>query len=171
MNFWYVQAINGISYGMLLFLLAAGLSLIFGLMRIVNMSHGSYYILGAYVGLTVIRYSGSFLLAILAAAITIAALGALMQRFILRRLYENHLGQVLVTFGIVFIIADISLLIWGGYPQNIPPPPPFQGATTIGGITFPTYRLLVIGVGAYRGVSALVVPGTDQDGCRSTGCR
>jgi branched-chain amino acid transport system permease protein len=147
MNFWYIQAINGVSYGMLLFLLAAGLSLIFGLMGIINMSHGSYYMLGAYLGITVARYSGSFLLAILAAAITIAALGVLMQRLILRRLYGNHLGQVLVTFGIVFMIADISLLIWGGYPQNIPPPSPFQGATTIGEITFPTYRLLVIGVG------------------------
>lgn len=147
MNFWYIQAINGISYGMLLFLLAAGLSLIFGLMRIVNMSHGSCYMFGAYVGITVGRYSGSFLLAILAAAITVAALGVLMQGLILQRLYENHLGQVLVTFGIVFIIADISLFIWGGYPQNIPPPPPFQGAMIIGGITFPTYRLLVIGVG------------------------
>lgn len=111
------------------------------------MTHGSYYMLGVYVGISVTRYSGNFILAILAAAITIGALGLLMQRFVLHRLRENHLGQVLVTFGFVFMIADISLLIWGRYAQNIPAPPLFQGATTIGKITFPTYRLLVIGVG------------------------
>jgi branched-chain amino acid transport system permease protein len=147
MNFWLVQAINSISYGMLLFMLAAGFSLIFGLMNIINLAHGSYYMLGAYIGLTLCWYSGNFLLAVVGAAIAVAMLGVLMQRFVLRRLYGNHLGQVLLTFGFVFIIADISLLIWGGYPKNIPAPAFSHGSTTIGGITFPTYRLLVIGVG------------------------
>ncbi len=147
MSFWLVQAINGISYGMLLFLLAAGLSLVFGLMDIINLAHGSYYMLGAYIGITLYRYSKSFVLALIGAAIALATLGALMQRFILRRLYGNHLGQVLLTFGFVFIIADISLLVWGGYAQNMPATSLFKGATTLGGVTFPTYRLLVIGVG------------------------
>jgi branched-chain amino acid transport system permease protein len=147
MNFWLVQAINGISYGMLLFLLAAGLSLVFGLMNIINLAHGSYYMLGTYIGITVYRYSQNFFLAVVGAAIGLAIVGVLMQRFILRRLYGNHLGQVLLTFGFVFIIADISLLVWGGYAQNMPPPSFFKGATTTGGVTFPTYRLLVIGVG------------------------
>ena len=147
MNFWLVQAINGISYGMLLFLLAAGLSLVFGLMNIINLAHGSYYMLGTYIGITVYRYSQNFFLAVVGAAIGLAIVGVLMQRFILRRLYGNHLGQVLLTFGFVFIIADISLLVWGGYAQNMPAPSFFKGATTMGGVTFPTYRLLVIGVG------------------------
>jgi branched-chain amino acid transport system permease protein len=132
---------------MLLFLLAAGLSLVFGLMNIINLAHGSYYMLGAYIGITVYRYSKNFVLAVVGAAIALAILGMLMQRFILRRLYGNHLGQVLLTFGFLFIIADISLLVWGGYAQNMPPLSLFKGGTTIGGITFPTYRLLVIGVG------------------------
>ena len=147
MSIWYVQAINGLSYGMLLFLLAAGLSLMFGLMNIVNLAHGSYYMLGAYVGISVGRSSGSFLLAIVSAAASVLVLGMLMQRYVLRRLHENHLGQVLLTFGFVFMIADVSLLFWGGYPLNLPTPPLFQGATSMGTITFPTYRLLVIGVG------------------------
>ncbi len=147
MNFWLVQAINGISYGMLLFLLAAGFSLVFGLMNIINLAHGSYYMLGVYIGITVYRCFGSFVLAVIGAAIAVAILGVLMQRFIFTRLRGNHLGQVLLTFGFVFIIADMSLTAWGGYAQNIPAPQLFQGATTIGEITFPTYRLLVIGVG------------------------
>ena len=147
MNFWLVQAINGISYGMLLFLVAAGLSLVFGLMNIINLAHGSYYMLGTYIGITVYRHSKNFVLAVIGAAIALAILGMLMERFILRRLYGNHLGQVLLTFGFLFIIADISLLVWGGYAQNMPPISLLSGATTIGGITFPTYRLLVIGVG------------------------
>jgi len=146
-NFWYVQAINGISYGMLLFLLAAGFSLVFGLMNITNLAHGSYYMLGAYLGVTVTRFVDSFILAVVVAGIVVAVLGVLMQRFVLNRLYQNPLGEVLLTFGFVFIIADISLVAWGGSPLNIPPPPAFRGATTIGGIIFPTYRLLVIGVG------------------------
>lgn len=147
MNFWYVQAINGISFAMLLFLMAAGFSLIFGLMNIVNLAQGSYYMLGVYVGLTIHRLSGNFVLAAIAGAIAVAIVGILMQRFVLRQLYDNHLAQVLLTFGFVFIFADLSLIAWGGFPQNISPPPPFQGATTIGSITFPTYRLLVIAMG------------------------
>jgi branched-chain amino acid transport system permease protein len=147
MNFWVVQTINSISYGMLLFLLAAGFSLIFGLMNIINLAHGSYYMLGAYIGLTLCRYSGNFVLAVVGAAITVAILGVFMQRFALRQLSGNHLAQVLLTFGALFIIADISLFVWGGYPKNIPAPAFFRGSTTIGEITFPTYRLLVIGVG------------------------
>ncbi|MBI4322124.1 MAG: branched-chain amino acid ABC transporter permease [Chloroflexi bacterium] len=147
MNFWVMQGLNGVSFGMLLFLLAAGLSLVFGLMNIVNIAHGSYYLLGAYIGLTIVNRTQNFLLAILGAAIGIAVLGILMQRFVLRQLYKNELGQVLVTFGFVFVIADIALVIWGGYPQNIPAPPMFQGATAVGDIRFPTYRLVVIVVG------------------------
>ena len=148
MDFWYLQIVNGFSYGMLLFMLAAGFSLIFGLMNIINLAQGSYYMLGAYIGLTVVRYSGNFVLGLAAAAVSLTIVGVLMQRFALRRLYGNELGQVLLTFGFMFIIADVSLLIWGGYPQTIPPPPFFEGGMTIGGITFPKYRLLVMGAGA-----------------------
>lgn len=146
-NFWYVQAINGISFGMLLFLMAAGFSLVFGLMNMVNLAQGSYYMFAAYVGLAVYTATHNFLLAVIGGAIAAAVIGMLMQRFFLRKLHDNHLGQVLLTFGFVFIFADLSVVIWGGFPKNIPAPPPFDGAMTIGGITFPAYRLLVIAVG------------------------
>ena len=85
MTFWITQALNGISFGMLLFLLAAGLSLIYGLMRMLNLAHGSYYILGGYVGLAVMHATGSFVLAALAATATVTVVGVLMERFFLRR--------------------------------------------------------------------------------------
>lgn len=147
LNFWILQAINGISYGMLLFLLAAGLSLVFGLMNIVNLAHGSYYLIGVYIGLTVNQITKNFVLAVVAASLAVAVLGMLMQRLVLRHLYEKPMAQALLTIGFLFLFADISLVAWGGNPQNIPPPAPFQGAMTIGGITFPSYRLVVIGVG------------------------
>ncbi|MFQ5852503.1 MAG: branched-chain amino acid ABC transporter permease [Candidatus Binatia bacterium] len=147
MTFWIIQALNGISFGMLLFLLAAGFSLIFGLMKILNLAHGSYYLLGAYIGLTVIRYTNNFFLAILAGALTGAVVGILMQRFFLHRVLHDELAQVLLTFGFLFIIADAALWTWGGIPQVLPEPPFFSSSIHYGTIVFPTYRLLVILVG------------------------
>src|SRR5712692_10666052 len=119
MEFWITQLFNGISYGALLFLLAGGLSLIFGMMRIVNMTHGSYYLLGGYVGLTVIWQSGHFLLAILAAAVAIALLGVVEWGVFLRRLGGQELGQVLTTMGNALIFQDLGLVIWCGEPHTI----------------------------------------------------
>ena len=147
LTFWVQTIFNCLGLGGLMLLIAIGLNIIYGINRVINLAHGSYYMAGAYIGITIYRYSGNFVLAVIGAAIALAILGILMQRFIFTRLYGNHLGQVLLTFGFVFIIADISLMLWGGYAQNIPAPQLFQGSTTIGEITFPTYRLLVIGVG------------------------
>ena len=152
MNFWIIQTLNGISFGMLLFLLAAGLSLIFGLMKVLNLAHGSYYLLGGYLGLTVLRYTDHFLLALLGAVIVVTILGILMERFILRRIYGETLRQALLTFGALFMIADISLWIWGGNPQTLPKPEAFTASIRMGGIVFPSYRLLVIAVGVVMGL-------------------
>jgi branched-chain amino acid transport system permease protein len=152
MNFWIIQALNGISFGMLLFLLAAGLSLIFGLMKVLNLAHGSYYLLGGYLGLTVLRFFDSFLLALLAAAVGVTILGVLMERYVLRRIYGEVLRQALLTFGFLFIIADVALWIWGGNPQTLPKPEAFTGSLRMGAIVFPTYRLLVILVGVVTGL-------------------
>ena len=152
MNFWIIQTLNGISFGMLLFLLAAGLSLIFGLMKVLNLAHGSYYLLGGYLGLTVLRYTDHFLLALLGAVIVVTLLGILMERFILRRIYGETLRQALLTFGALFMIADISLWIWGGNPQTLPKPEAFTASIRMGGIVFPSYRLLVIAVGVVMGL-------------------
>jgi branched-chain amino acid transport system permease protein len=146
MEFWITQLFNGISYGALLFLLAGGLSLIFGMMRIVNMTHGSYYLLGGYVGLTVIWQAGSFLLAVLAGAVAIALLGVGEWGMFLHRLGGQELGQVLTTMGIALIFQDLGLVIWGGEPYTIPTPAVLSGAYQLGQLFFPVYRLFIIAV-------------------------
>src|SRR5947209_7360040 len=140
MEFWVAQTFNGISYGALLFLLAGGLSLIFGMMRIVNMTHGSYYLLGGYVGLTVIWRTGSFILAILVGALAIALIGVCEWNAFLKRLGGQELGQVLTTMGFALIFQDLALIIWGGDPYTIPVPPVLSGAYQIGDLYFPVYR-------------------------------
>src|SRR3954465_10423422 len=105
MNFWLIQGLNSLALGGVLFTLAAGFSLIFGLMRVANLSHGAYFMLGAYVGLTVLQADYGFVLAVLAGAATIAVLGGLVERLLLRRLADRTLGQVLVTLGLAFAIS------------------------------------------------------------------
>jgi len=147
MNFWLIQTLNGISFGMLLFLLAAGLSLIFGLMKVLNLTHGSFYLLGGYVGLTILHLSGSFVLAVLVGSLAIAAIGVIMERFFLRRLHLQELPQALLTFGFLFIFSDLATVIWGTNPQTIPKPAIFSGALQFDGFFYPSYRLFIIVLG------------------------
>lgn len=146
MNFWLIQSLNSMALGGLFFLLSAGFSLIFGLMRIANLSHGAYFMFGAYIGLTVLRMKGSFVLAIFAGAATVLVLGGLIERFILRRLSGRVLAQVLVTLGIAFIISDACLLIWTGDPIPLPIPEVLRGTVRVGAVAFPIYRIAVIGL-------------------------
>jgi branched-chain amino acid transport system permease protein len=152
MEFWVTQAFNGISYGALLFLLAGGLSLIFGMMRIVNMTHGSYYLLGGYVGLSAIWRGGNFALAILAGAVAIAVVGIAEWNAFLKRLGGQELGQVLTTMGFALIFQDLALIIWGGDPYTIPAPAVLSGAYQIGNVYFPIYRVFIIAVAAFVAV-------------------
>jgi branched-chain amino acid transport system permease protein len=147
MTFWVIQALNGISLGMLLFLLAAGLSLIFGLMGIVNLAHGSFYVLGAYVAVSVVGATGNFLFGLAAATAAVAAVGSGLHRGLLHRFQGRELAQVLITFGILFIVSDVSIWIWGGDPRTLPKPSLLEGSLRMGSLTFPVYRLLVIGAG------------------------
>jgi branched-chain amino acid transport system permease protein len=153
MTFWAIQTLNGVSFGMLLFLLAAGLSLIFGLMRILNLAHGSYYLLGAYVALSVVNSSGSFVLAAAAGIAAVVVLGVVMERLFLRRLPREELPQALLTFGFLLIVGDLSLAYWGGGPQTLPKPEFLELPVRVGPVIFPAYRLFVIGVGALVGVA------------------
>ena len=137
---------------MLLFLLAAGLSLIFGLMKILNLAHGSYYALGTYVALSVVGWTGSFLLAAVAGTATVVVLGILMERVFLRRLPREELPQALLTFGFLLIVGDVSLWIWGGTPQTLPKPEVFARSVRLGPLIFPSYRLFVIAVGVVVGL-------------------
>ena len=144
MQYWAIQTLNSLALGGLLFLLAAGFSLIFGLMRIANLTHGALFMLGAYIGVSVMRVYPNLWLAALAAGITVAAFGGLLEKFILRKLGGNVLGQVLVTLGVAFILADLCLVVWGGDPIPVPTPQFLQQPLRVAGIAFPAYRLAVV---------------------------
>jgi branched-chain amino acid transport system permease protein len=144
MEFWVTQAFNGISYGALLFLLASGLSLIFGVMRIVNLAHGSYFLLGGYVGLTTVWQTKSFPLALVSGAVAVALIGLGMECLFLRRLKQQVLAQVLMTMGFALIFQDLALLIWGGDPYTIPVPALLSGSLRAGVVVFPIYRVFII---------------------------
>ncbi len=147
MEFWLVQILNGTTMGMLLFMLAAGFTVIFGLMGIVNLAHGSFYMLGAYVGITLARSTDSFLAGVVTGACIIGLIGVVMRRGLLQYYAKEPLAQVLLTIGLLFILADAALWIWGGDPYLLKKPAGFEGSVGIGAISFPTYRFLVIIVG------------------------
>jgi len=151
MDFWISQAFNGVSYGALLFLFASGLSLIFGVMRIVNLAHGSYYLMAGYLGLTLMRVKSGYPLAILGAAVIIALLGIFMVRVFLRKLSGNDLGQVLITMGFALIFQDVALLIWGGDPFTISVPKALSGTLVLGHLYFPRYRVFIISMSVLIG--------------------
>lgn len=147
MQFWVIQTLNSFALGGLLFLLSSGFSLIFGLMRVPNLAHGAFFMLGAYVGVTTMgEVGGNFWLGVIGGGLGVAVLGGLLERFILRRLAGNEQGQVLVTLGFAFIIADLSLVAWGGDPIPIPAPPYANRPLFFAGLAFPTYRFVVLGV-------------------------
>lgn len=148
MDSFILQTLNGISYAALLFLLASGFTLTFGLMRIVNMAHGAYYLFGGYAGLTVAKMTGSFSLALLAGGLAAMLLGYLADRSVLRRVGDDHLAQVLVTVGIAYIVGDVSLQIWGGDAQKLPLPQMLRGVVELpGGIVYPVFRIFLTAIG------------------------
>src|SRR6266851_2912 len=110
-QFWIIQTLNSVAFGGLLFLLSSGFSLIFGLMRIPNLAHGAFFMLGAYFGYTLLQMQLHFWLAAIVGGLAVGLIGIVLERFILRRLAGNEQGQVLVTLGVAFIIADICLLV------------------------------------------------------------
>ncbi|MCZ7565055.1 MAG: branched-chain amino acid ABC transporter permease [Burkholderiales bacterium] len=147
MTFWAIQTLNGLSFGMLLFLLAAGLSLIYGVMRILNLAHGSFYVLGTYVALSVVRATDSFALAMVAGTLAVILLGVLMERVLLRFLPPEELPQALLTFGVLLIVGDLCLWYWGGTPETLPKPAVFEHSVRMGSLVFPSYRLFLLAVG------------------------
>ena len=147
-EFLLVQTLNGLSFGALLFLLASGLSLIYGVMKIVNIAHGSYFMLGAYVGLSVILRTKSFVLGALAGGLTVGAVGLIMERGFLRKFPLQALPQMMITLGFALVFRDLALLIWGGDPYTLPAPTFLRGSTEILRVVFPVYRLFVIGMAA-----------------------
>ena len=132
MELLVAQLLNGLVYGVLLFLMAAGLSLIFGLMNVVSLAHGSFFMLGAFLGLAVVQATGSFWLALLLAPLAVAVLGVVMEVIFLRPLYaRGHMDQVLLTFGFTFVFLDLVQTIWGRSVQRLPVPEALQGTMQI----------------------------------------
>ena len=150
MMFWLLLTVNSVTFGGLLFLLSAGFSLIFGLMRIPNLTHGSLFMLGAYFGASLIigmlGVQLNFWLAAVLATALVAILGALTERLLLRRLPGDALAQVLVTLGLSFMAADFCLMVWGGDPVNVETPGGLGGFTRLGPAAFPNYRLAIIAI-------------------------
>src|SRR6266498_1081189 len=133
MDLLVAQLLNGLVYGVLLFLMAAGLSLIFGLMNVVSLAHGSFFMIGAFIGLSIFELTHSFWLAFLLAPIPVALLGIATEVVFLRPLYRRgHMDQVLLTFGFTFVFFDIVQSVWGRTVLRLPAPDILQGATQIG---------------------------------------
>ncbi len=148
-----ISIVNGIAYGCLLFLLAAGFSMIFGVLKIVNLAHGSFFMFGAHVALSIYENGGGLALALAGGGAVGAAFGLVCERFILNRLQGDYLGQVLVTMGILFILGDAALFIWGGTPRMLSPPEFLAGSVPLGTTMFPVYRLALIAVGVVVAVA------------------
>lgn len=153
MQFWIIQTLNSLALGGLLFLLAAGFSLIFGVMRIANLTHGSLFMLGAYIGVTVLKVVANLWLAALVAGLAVAVIGGLIERLLLRPLTTKPLAQVLITLGLSFIVADLCLVIWGGDPIPLSTPTSLQQPLVVGSIAFPAYRLVVLGIAVLTAVA------------------
>lgn len=139
----------GLSMGMLLFLLAAGLTLIFGMLRVINFAHGSLYMLGAYLAFQVVNVTGTFWAGLIAAPIIAAGVGALMERIALRPVYNrDHVYQLLLTFGFILVIDEMVRILWGLEYKQMYPPELLSGAIEMFGSSVPSYRLFIIGFGA-----------------------
>jgi branched-chain amino acid transport system permease protein len=144
------QSLNGLQFGLMLFLLAAGLTLVFGIMDMINLAHGSLYMIGAYFMASFAQMTGSFWLGLPLALLATALVGALLEISLLRRLYgRDHLTQVLATFAIILIANEVVRIFWGSQPVMLNSPPELSGPVTLpGGMQYASYRLVIIAVGA-----------------------
>lgn len=144
----FEQLFNGVQFGILLFLLAAGLTLVFGIMDLMNLAHGSLYMMGAYFAATVTRLTGSFLVGLVVSLPATLLLGVLLEIIVLRRLYDRgHLDQVLATFGMILFFNELVRLIWGPAGIEIVLPAFLNQTVDVAGVPLPMYRIVVIGVG------------------------
>jgi branched-chain amino acid transport system permease protein len=153
------QLLNGVQFGVMLFLTAAGLTLVFGIMNMINLAHGSLYMAGAFIAAALIPVTGSFILAVLIALPLTGLLGAFLEVGLLRRFYaRTHLDQVLVTFGLILVLNEITRLIWGPVPVPMPLPAFLSGSVELfEGVRYPTFRLAILAVGAIVAIGLYVV--------------
>ena len=157
MSLWLTLAVNSIALGSLLFLLSSGFSLIFGLMRIPNLMHGSFFMLGAYFGVSLLARGVNFWLAALISAAAMALIGALIERYLLRRLSGEQLPQVLLTLGGALVVGDLCLLLWTGDPWQPATPEGLRGVVQFAGLYFPRYRLMIVAIAALVAVALWLI--------------
>lgn len=144
-DIYVIQAIHGLVYGMLLFLVASGLTLIFGMMGVLNLSHAGFYMLGAYLAYSVVAFTGSFWLSLLVAPIGAGIGGALVERFLLRKVHAfGHAYELLLTFGVFLVMGEVVKWFWGNSPLAVTIPASLIGSVTILGATYPYYRLFIL---------------------------
>ena len=158
LGLFLTQALNGVQLGLLLFLLAAGLTLVFGIMNFVNLAHGSLYMMGAYFAATVFERTGSFLLAGLAAVPGALIVGVVVERLALMRLYRrDHLDQVLATFGLILFFNELVRILWGPASVYMNAPAALSGTVSLFGLPYPSYRFAIIAVGLLVGLGLYVL--------------
>jgi branched-chain amino acid transport system permease protein len=148
LSLFLIQLLNGLQLGVLLFMLSAGLTLVFGIMNFVNLAHGCMYMMGAYFAATALAASGSFVVAAAVAVLGGGLLGIVIERLMAQHLYmRDHLDQVLATFGLILFFNELARWIWGASPVFMSVPPALSGTVSILGVTYPTYRFFIILVG------------------------
>ncbi|HRF10155.1 MAG TPA: branched-chain amino acid ABC transporter permease [Xanthobacteraceae bacterium] len=145
MDLALIQLLNGVQYGLLIFLAASGLTLVFGIMGVINLSHGSFYMLGAYGALTLTQFTGDIFLSLLLGVPLAFLFGVIIEWLFIRHLYDrDHLQQVLLTFALILIFNEAQKLLWGSYPHSVPVPGYLQGGFKISEVlTYPYYRVAV----------------------------
>ena len=140
-----IQALHGLVYGMLLFLVASGLTLIFGMMGVLNFAHGAIYMLGAYFSFSILQWTGQFWLSLVFAPFMVAGIGIVIERFLLRKVHTfGHAHELLLTFGVAYIIEELVKIIWGNEPLLVKLPPILDGSVAFLGIEYPVYRLFIL---------------------------
>jgi branched-chain amino acid transport system permease protein len=152
MHEFLIQTLNGLTSAGLFFLVGSGFTLIFGLMRIVNLAHGGTYLLGGYVGYSTVTATGSFVAGLAAGALSMAAFGLLLERGLLLRLRGQPMPELLLTMGIAFILSDVALAIWGGDPLSVNVPSALSGSVKIGSLVYSDDRLFILGVAIVVGI-------------------
>jgi branched-chain amino acid transport system permease protein len=149
LTLYATQGLHGLVYGMLLFLVASGLTLVFGMMGILNVAHAAFYMLGAYLAYTTLHVTGNFWLSLLMAPLIVGTTGALIERFLLRRIHAfGHAYELLLTFGVFYMIGEAARWIWGSYTLQVPMPAALSGSIPFMGGQYPVYRLFILGVSA-----------------------
>ncbi|AXC48328.1 branched-chain amino acid ABC transporter permease [Paracoccus suum] len=168
LNLFALQLLNGVQYGLLLFLIAAGLTLILGIMDVVNLGHGVLYMLGAFLMVSATAATGNFWLGLLLVLPATLLIGLVLERLLFRPLYaRSHLDQVLATFGLVLAVTEVCRMIWGNSPLSVAMPTALSGSVPlIAGVQFPVYRLVIIGTGLAVALGLYLVIGHTRIGMR-----